>query len=34
MKSFWKASSFRMDESDIFYVKRIADEDGAMERWL
>ena len=34
MKSLWKASILQMAESDMFYVKRGADEDGAMEKWL
>ena len=32
MKSFWKASFLQIAESDIFYVKRGADDDGAMEK--
>ena len=34
MKSFWKASILQMAEKDIFYVKRRANDDGAMEKWL
>ena len=34
MKTFWKASVLRMAKSDIFYVRRGADDDGAMEKWL
>ena len=34
MKSLWKASILQMAESDMFYVKWGADEDGAMEKWL
>ena len=34
MRIFWKTSILQMAESDIFYVKRGADEDGAMEKWL
>ena len=34
MKIFCKASRLQMPESDIFYVKWGADEDGAMEKWL
>ena len=34
MKTFLKASILLMVESDIFYVKRGADDDGAMEKWL
>ena len=32
MKFLWKASILQMTESDIFYVKRGADEDLAMEK--
>ena len=34
MKNFWKASFLQMAESDIFYVKRGADDDGAIEKLL
>ena len=34
MKFFWKASLLQMAESDIFYVKGGADDNGAMEKWL
>ena len=34
MKIFFKASILQMVESDIIYVKRGADHDGAMEKWL
>ena len=34
MKIFWKASILQTVESDIFYVNRGADDDGAMEKWL
>ena len=34
MKIFLKASILQMVESDIFYVKRGVDDDGAMEKWL
>ena len=34
MKIFWKASILHMAESDLFYVEKSADEDGAMEKWL
>ena len=34
MKFFWKASILQMAESDLFYVEKSADEDGAMEKWL
>ena len=34
MKIFWKASILQIAESDIFYVKLGADDDGAMEKWL
>ena len=32
MKIFWKASILQMAESDIYYVKWGADDDGAMEK--
>ena len=32
MTIFWKASILQMAESDIFYVNRRADDDGAMEK--
>ena len=34
MKNCWKAEISKMAESDIFYVKRGADHNGAMEKWL
>ena len=34
MRIFWKASILQMAESDIFYVKRGAADDGSMEKWL
>ena len=34
MKNCWKAEKSKMAESDIFYVKRGADHNGAMEKWL
>ena len=34
MKSFWKAEILEMAESDIFYVKWGAYDDGAVEKWL
>ena len=36
MNFLWKALILQMAENDIyiFYVKRNADEDGAMELWL
>ena len=34
MKIFWKASILQMAESNIFYVKWGADDDGASEMWL
>ena len=34
MKMFWKASILQTAESDRFYVKGRADDDGAMEKWL
>ena len=34
MKFFWKASILQTAQSDIFYVKGGAYDDGAMEKWL
>ena len=34
MNIFWKASALQKAESDIFYVKYGANDDGAMEKWL
>ena len=34
MKIFLKASILQMAKSEIFYVKRGLNEDGAMEKWL
>ena len=34
MKIFWNAEILEMAESDIFYIKWDADDDGAMEKWL
>ena len=34
MKIFWKTAFFQMAESDIFYVKGGADDNGAMKKWL
>ena len=34
MKNCWKAEKSKMAENDIFYVKRGADHNGAMEKWL
>ena len=33
-KNCWKAKILEMTESDIFYAKRGAVRDGAMEKWL
>ena len=34
MRISWKASILQMAESDIFFVKRDAYEDGSLENWL
>ena len=34
MKNWWKAEILEMAQSNIFYAKRSADHDGAMEKWL
>ena len=34
MTIFWKGEALEMAESDIFYVKLGADDDGALEKLL
>ena len=34
MKKFLESLNLEIAESDIFYVKRGVDDDGAMEKWL